>query len=138
MAGLVETATQQLRNIYHPCELGHHSQSLQTGKLVAVDGDTLVGTAEYIVRNTDLYIQGIAVHPKYRRQGVCRSLLTATEKLARVAKLEHLALSVIEETGNVMIFERLGFKIKQQALSSAYVSPRGDAVTQVDMTRRIA
>ena len=98
----------------------------------------LVGTAEYVHTDDHLYIQGVAVHPEYRRQGVCRALVRAAEKIAKDSNLVALALCAIEETGNVEIFKRLGFEVVNRAVARHYVDPAGGPVIQVDMERKIA
>ena len=94
-----------------------------------------MGTAEYVLREDHVYVQGIAVHPSHRCTGVCRALLLELEKIARVEELMRLTLCVIEETGNVKVFERLGFNVVGFTSASRYISPSGVSVTRVDMKR---
>jgi ribosomal protein S18 acetylase RimI-like enzyme len=104
---------------------------------VAVDGSVIAGTAEYVIGDDHLYLQGVAVRRDYRGLGVCRSLVTKAEELARNRSLRAVTLCAIEETGNVAIFERLGFQVRNRVVASDYLSVEGNAVTQVDLVREI-
>lgn len=97
-----------------------------------------VGTAEYVRKDDHLYIQGVAVHPEYRKQGVCRALVRAVELTARDDKLTALARCAIEETGNVGVFQSLGFTVTNRTVARDHVNPEGGPVIQVDMKRKIA
>jgi len=98
----------------------------------------VLGTAEYVAKGENIYIQGVAVDPNYLRCGVCASLIEAIEAFARDAKFEKLTLCAIEETGNVAIFEKLGFRVRNRMISPSYESPRGGAVTEVEMEKVVS
>ncbi len=134
---LIDTATQQLRCIYRPRKKKDTQQTMPAITLVAVDDEIVVATAEYVVQDDRLYIQGIAVHPNHRQRGFCRSLLAAVEQLAIDAELCAVVLCVIEETGNVGIFEKMGFMVMSHTTSVDYMSPTGGPVTQVEMGRKL-
>lgn len=135
---IVELGTQELRKTYQPRESGGQCGCKPTGILVALNGDVLVGTAEYAKTAQSIYLQGVAVHPAHRGQGVCRALVSKAEEIAQNANVPSLALCAIEETGNVRIFEKLGFQVKRRSVAANHVSPDGGPVTQVDMEREIA
>lgn len=135
---IVATATQELRRTYRPRENGGQCGGGPSGVLVALKGSMLVGTAEYIQKEDHVYIQGVAVHPEYRSQGVCRALVRAAEEIAKDNKLAALVLCAIEETGNVGIFKKLGFNVTNRAVAPNHVNPKGGPVIQVDMERKIA
>ncbi|MFD2111221.1 GNAT family N-acetyltransferase [Thiorhodococcus fuscus] len=130
---LLEAATQDLRRTYQPRASGGRCAVEATGVLVALNGSALVGTAEYIQKEHHVYLQGIAVHSRYRGQGVCRALVLAAGEIAKRNGLPTLVLCAIEETGNVAIFEKLGFEISSRAIAQNHVSPSGGPVTQVEM-----
>ena len=134
---LLEAATRELRKAYRPRENGGPCGGKPSGILVAFKGDSLIGTAEYVRRADHLYVQGVAVHPDYRGQGVCRALLRATEQVAKKDALTTFTLCAIEETVNVLIFEKLGFCVTNRGVAPNHVSPEGGPVTQADMTRSI-
>ncbi len=93
--------------------------------LVAVDTSTgvagnLVGTVELGLRYNDSwtgagksfpYLSNLAVHPKYRRQGVASQLLRASEKIAREWGFEDLYLHVLEKNYQArQLYFKLGYR----------------------------
>lgn len=135
---IVVTVTRELRGTYRPRENRVLCGGAPSGVLVALKENAVVGTAEYIRQDYHIYVQGVAVHPEYRVRGVCRALLHGVEEIAKAERFRALALSAIEETGNVEIFKNLGFKVVSRAIAPNHVSPSGGPVTQVDMERKIA
>ena len=133
-----ELATRELRTKYIPRKPRENSKTSKGAVLVALKDDLVVGVAEYFQNDDFLYIQGIAVHPDHRERGACRSILHRAEEIATLRHLSGLSLSTIKETGNVEIFERLGFKVVSCVIATDYVSPSGEPVIQVNMERRIA
>lgn len=105
--------------------------------LISQKGNTVVGTAEQVQKDDNLYVQGVAVHPNYRGYGVCRALPGKAEEIAKSVKLPALTLCAIEETGNVEIFKMLGFKVTSSYIAPNHVSPVGGPVTQVNIERAI-
>ncbi len=134
---IIDATTRELRKIYKPREKANQCPSSPATTLVAIKQNRLMGTAEYVIKPDHIYLQGVAVHPDYRKLGVCRSLVTATESVARKINLDTLRLCVIQETGNVDIFKQLGFNTVSQAISQGYVNPDGGTVTQVEMEKKI-
>jgi N-acetylglutamate synthase-like GNAT family acetyltransferase len=135
---IVEAATRELRRTYRPRDSRPPCGGAPSGVLVAVEENVVVGTAEYIRKQDQIYVQGIAVHPEYRSRGVCRALVNSVEEIAKAEKLRALALCAIEETGNAEIFKNLGFDVVRRAIAPNHVSPLGGPVTQLDMERKIA
>lgn len=135
---IVASATRELRKTYWPGENAGQYGGERSGVLVAVKCDMLVGTAEYVRKYNHLYIQAVAVRPEYRSRGICRALVDAAEEIAKEEQLAALALCAIEETGNVEIFEKLGFNVTSRAVAPNHVSLGGGPVTQVDMERKIS
>ena len=70
---------------------------------------------------------GLFVHEHHRRRGVARALLDALGP--------RLSLFTIRETGNVPIFERLGFAVVREELATEYVSDAHAQLHEVYMER---
>lgn len=132
---IVEMATQELRCVYHPREGMAPCGGAPAGVLVALVDEMLLGTAEYVVKDKQLYVQSLAVHPHHRGYGVCRALMHGMEAIAIEQGLPAIGLCAIEETGNVVIFTRLGFEVTRRAVAPNHVGLDGAAVMQVDMER---
>lgn len=135
---IIEAATHELRLVYKPVNKVVPNPKLSIGILVVADGDILIGTAEYINNEDNMYIQGIAVHQDYRKKGVCRMLIEEIRELAIKQNYEQLSLCVIEETGNVSVFEKIGFNVINKYQSNHYIGLEGQIVTQVEMVKIIA
>ena len=99
------------------------------------DADTVIGVAEYITQEVDLYVQGVAVLPTHRRRGVARTLLGHITTLAIDFGLPALSVVTIKETGNLEIFESLGFIVVEERTSDRFVGIQGQPVTEVVLRR---
>jgi len=104
---------------------------------VAVEDGAVVGVVEYCLRPDAVYVRGLAVHPRHRRQGVARALLRAVEAIAMREGRARLTLSAIRETGNPAIFARLGFAATGEAAAEGFEGADGRPVTRVDMGRLV-
>ena len=104
-------------------------------KLVALNNRHIVGVVEYVEKNDHIYFQGLAVEPSRHRQGIARALITRLEKLCTERDLQKLALATIEETGNVQVFERLGFGVVEREQTDQYESDLYDILHIVKMVR---
>ncbi len=71
--------------------------------VVAVLGKRVVGVVEFLVEADGVLIQGLAVHPKYRRRGIAHALVEYLEQAARYRGKSMLLLRTINETGNRLI-----------------------------------
>lgn len=103
-----------LREVYRPtpAAIARRHELAPLPRLVAVVGEQLVGTVEYALGEERLHLMGLFVAASHRQTGVARALV---EELARLADHRPLSLNTIRETGNVAIFERLGFVIVSEA-----------------------
>ena len=104
-------------------------------RLVALDGPELVGTVQYRIEDDRLHLLGLAVHPARQRQGIARALISHLLQLARDRGCRALSLYTIEQTGNVPIFERLGFSVISRTPARDLVSTFTSPLTDVFMER---
>jgi GNAT superfamily N-acetyltransferase len=106
--------------------------------LAASLGHEPVATLSYYLDPPFVRLFRIAVAPEYQQRGFARALLQHVEEtVARPAGL-HLALFTIAETGNVPVFERLGFEPKGETLASGVTGPKGETLREVAMIRHVA
>jgi ribosomal protein S18 acetylase RimI-like enzyme len=135
-----EEAFATLRSVYRPnaaarANLFAIAPALE--RLVAEVDGRIVGTVRFGIFGDRLRVIGLAVLPTFRPRGVARALV---EELARVAKLRvcrALALYTVTKTGNVSVFERLGFRVVSEQPDSYSVSPDGGALTEAYMEREV-
>jgi len=108
IARVDDSGTRTLRAVYRPTPAAiAGGRALRAGceTLVAeLDGE-LVGVVRLRGDGDTLQLFGLFVDEGHRRRGVARALVAA----ARERGYERIALHTIAETGNVPIFERLGF-----------------------------
>lgn len=138
---IIAFATEDLRRVYRPVPRGDETASREEGQpmtLVAVEGDAVVGVVDYCLRHDDLHIRGLAVHPQQRKREVARELVRAIEQIALGCGKAMVTLSTIKETGNPLIFERLGFTMATEAPAEGFQSADGHHVIKADMCRVLA
>jgi predicted N-acetyltransferase YhbS len=135
-----EEAFATVRSIYRPNAAAHANRfaiAPTLERLVAEVDGRIVGTVRFGVFGDRLRVIGLAVLPELRRRGVARALV---EELARVAKLKGcraLGLYTVTKTGNVPVFERLGFRVVSEQPDVYSVSPDGGPLTEAYMEREV-
>lgn len=115
----------------------NHGDRDKLTRLVAVEDGKIIGTVKYRVDRDRLHMIGLAVLPHRRHQGVARCLV---DDLYRVASEQHcsvVSLSTIRQTGNVEVFERLGFYVVREQPDSLAESVTGESLTDVYMERSV-
>jgi len=132
-------ATLDLRKVYRPNDTAVQRRKKlgRLVKLVAVVDGRIVGTAQYQIRNRQLSFLGLGVHPAVRRRGVATAVIKELERIARKSDCETLALYTVRETGNVKIFERMGFVVKSEEPSRLFESDRYKLLTEVFMSKNV-
>jgi len=107
-------AERALRKVYRPSpelvRAGGAPASDWPGLVAECDGE-LVGTVSYQVQEDRLHLRALMVDPDHQRQGVARALIGRLSELARLLGVTRLSLYTVVQTGNVPIFERLGFTV---------------------------
>jgi ribosomal protein S18 acetylase RimI-like enzyme len=131
--------TPALRAVYRPSpELVRRQNSEDYAQLVASVAGIVVGAVSYTALPEGLYMRDLAVLPTHRRRGVARRFVEHLVELAASQRLPGVTLQTIRETGNVAIFEQLGFAIVSEARTEDFLSPTGSPMTNVSMFRPAA
>lgn len=115
-----DVAFAEHRDIYRARaeEADRQAARLMEGRrIVALEQGQIVGTAQYADHGDHFHILGLAVHPAGRRCGITRQMIDWIEQRAAEARRLTIALDTIAETGNVGVFERLGFSGKGTELA---------------------
>ena len=132
-------ATEDLRQVYRRDGSVPKEASLgPTVRLVAEVEGEVVGTVRYRRQGNRLHVIGLFVHPEHRRMGVARQMLRSLAGIACEAGAHCLSLFTVKETGNVRIFERLGFRAVDEGPARGLVSVRGDGLTDVYMEKPVS
>ena len=138
LAALSSLVTDEIRRVYRPTESAvarkkKKSQSLT--RLVALKRNRIIGTVQYGIEQDRLHIIGLMVHPDYRRLGAARELIVAMNEIARSRQLRALSLYTVEQTGNVPIFEKLGFVTISRHEAVDFASEKYKSLTEFYMER---
>ena len=102
-------------------------------RIVAEIGGVVVGTVRVQREENRLHLIGLFVHPDYQRRGVARGMIEECTIRARAAGLGRVSLYTIRQTGNVGVFERLGFGVVSEEAARGVVSVTGVELTDVYM-----
>ncbi|WP_111657206.1 GNAT family N-acetyltransferase [Isoalcanivorax indicus] len=139
LGALRDEVTSALRRIYLPVTGGaaHRRIMPRFDVLVAWMGGELAGTLEYTLAHETLYLQGLGVANRFRGQGVARALIEHVADIGQHYPLSHMELCTIRETGNVAVFERMGFSVCDERPSTQFVGAAGQPVSEVIMQRRL-
>ena len=81
---------------------------------------------------------GVAVRSDFRRQGVPRALVAEVADRARRHGLSAVVTRTVEQTGNVPIFEALGFKVTSCCPDEYSKSVEGGELTDVSLEMQIS
>ena len=129
-------ATEDLRRVYRPAPpLSERGVSKPTSRLVAEIGGTIVGTVRYCLDSDRLHIIGLMVSPCHRRRGVARRLVESLAEIGRANWAGRLSLFTVKESGNVPVFERLGFRVVRETAAADLESVSGEPLTEAYMER---
>jgi N-acetylglutamate synthase-like GNAT family acetyltransferase len=105
--------------------------------LVAVYNQDIVATVSYYVQNEVTNIYSLGVLDEYRKNGITRKLFEHIEDLTKKVGAKKLSLNTIKETGNIMIFEKLGYKVIEEKVAVNAVSPDNQQVHEFRMEKDI-
>lgn len=103
--------------------------------LADIDG-LAAGVVSVVVDGNILRLSGLAVLPELRRQGFAKSLLKHAERLAVDAGCQSIELFTVRETGNVAIFNRLGFHVVDETVADWCWSNRFKVLLETEMEKR--
>jgi ribosomal protein S18 acetylase RimI-like enzyme len=107
-----------------PAPMGADYADLIARNLVYVladPGGTVRGVLVMLHEQHALFIENIAVHPRYQRAGLGRSLMAFAEAQARTAGLRELRLYTnVLMTENIAFYQRLGFEETDRRLDHGF------------------
>lgn len=132
-------AAADLRRVYRPTEdaVRQRTPPEDFESLVAVVDGRVVGVSEYRIEAGQLSIRSLGVHPYWRRRGVARALIRHLETVALGRGARAMILYTVRETGNVNIFQRLGFKVESEEVSTLFEGVASPRVSEAFMTKSL-
>ncbi len=135
---IAKAAFSELRSVYSPTPTAISNQPKSTAYVVAKMGQTVVGTLQYFDEGNRIYVFDLAVDTQYRHQGIARQLIDSTCEIARSLGYKTVSTRTIRETGNVEIFERLGFGVVKEETAKWCVSDRYKILHDAYLERRVS
>jgi GNAT superfamily N-acetyltransferase len=124
--------------VYKPSSAAPPRPEGEVLQLVALSDERVVGAVSCVLGYDGIHLLGLAVDPPFQRRGIARQVVTAVEDIARQRKLSRITLWTIRETGNVPVFERLGFRCVKERPALGARSIRDEALREVFMEREAA
>jgi len=134
---IAKAAFSELRSVYSPTQTAIANQPKSTAYIVVKMGQTVVGTSQYFDEGDRIYLFDVAVDASYRRQGIARRLIDFVSDIARSLGYKIVSARTIRETGNVEIFERLGFRVVKEEIAKWCVSDRYQILHDAYLERHV-
>jgi predicted N-acetyltransferase YhbS len=116
---------------------GAREESAKFSRLVAEVGGTVVGTVCWRRIEDRFHIRALAVTASHRRAGVARAIIEHCVALARAQGARAVSAYTVTATGNVAVFERLGFAVVRQGIDPTSTTPAGEPVTEAYLERLV-
>ena len=135
-----ESATATLRETYRPNQKALENRrrfSSQLNRLVALVEGEIAGTTQFYRDGEALRIIGLFVHADYRRRGVAKALVGGVTDIARKQGVDLLVIRTVKETGNVPIFEKIGFEVLSVHPDEYSESDKYRQLSEVDFQMKI-
>jgi len=104
-------------------------------QLVATLDEAVIGAASLAHHGQRVHLVGLYVDPNYKGRGVAGRLVEAAAGLARERGARRLTLATMRETGNVPLFERLGFQVVEEHETETVQGAAGTALREAFMER---
>lgn len=106
-------------------------------RIAAVLDGRVVGVVQCYVQDDCFHIMRFGVHADFRGMGVGRKLIEYVSDLARAKGFERISVYTIKETGNVPIYEALGFSVLSEEEAKWAESDKYDKLTDVHLERSV-
>ena len=137
VAHVLDAAFAPLRTVYVPTrEAAQRQEQLPAAmRVVAEVAGRIVATVEADQGRHNLHLVGFAVHPSFQRQGIGRALV---DWIAAHLTAPAIELATIRETGNVPVFERMGFEVVGEKVADWCHSAQFERLHEVTMSKSLA
>lgn len=93
----------------------------------------VVTTIQYQAENGILFLFGLSVHEEFRRRGIAREVMKYLIALVKAQKLKLIRFNTMRITGNVEIFQKLGFIVTSEKASVLCEGLNGEQIMDVQM-----
>ena len=141
VAAIFDAAFAPLRSIYRPTGelVARQAEHAKEGtRLVAEVEEQVVATVQFDGHKEHVHVIGLAVHPDFQRMGIARRMIDWIVTQAPILGHNLVVLDTIKETGNVPFFEKLGFHVFYEGVTTCFVSEEYPELHEVKMKRKVA
>ncbi len=135
---LQQSAFRAIRRIYRPNATAtpvRADADLEVQTIVALHQADIVGAVDYWLAPPHAHLANLVVEPDIQRRGIARQMLSYLESMLAVEGLRSVTLKTIRETGNPLIFERLGFAAVREETADWCESDVHAVLHEVTMTK---
>lgn len=95
----------------------------EDASLLLYSEDLIIGIMKINIYDFGGFVNGIGIHPDFRRKGLARKLMTASLVRATQNKMENVILEVdIENRQAIALYEQLGFKKRRGSISHVWTA----------------
>src|SRR5688572_7446346 len=140
VAEIDRLATADLRKVYEPNQEAQKQRAAigpTLEGLVAVLRGRVVGVVRYRIVADRLSLLGLGVHPIFRQRGVATALIEQLHSIGQDKGCTAVTLYTVRETGNVGVFERMGFMVVSEEPSKLFQSVSFSSLSEVHMIKGI-
>jgi len=137
---VLKLAFDTVRSIYHPTgkiAKGQADRAREGTRLIALINQQIAGTVQLANHQNHAHVIGLAVHPAFRQQGIARQLIQHSLQYAREWNHDTIVLETIKETGNIPLFEKLGFQVSHERITDDFASKQFERLHEVRMELRL-
>ena len=91
--------------------------------MLLYSGNLVVGFMKINIYDIGGFVNGVGIHPEFRRKGLAKKLMTASIVRARSNGMTNLVLEVdIENKQAIALYEKLGFKHVRGSISHVWTA----------------
>lgn len=95
----------------------------EDASLLLYSGNDVVGFMKINIHDSGGFVNGVGVHPDFRRRGLAKKLMTASIVRAGQNNMTNLVLEVdIDNKGAIALYEKLGFRHVRGSISHVWTA----------------
>lgn len=122
---IVESTSNTLRKTYKPKGevFGNKPSDFNEDEFVVAEaGEEIIGSVRIKRVDDRLHLIALGIIEEFRNKGICYSIIRYVLNIAKEDDLRCLSLYTIRETGNVEIFEKMGFSVVFEEITHDFTS----------------
>jgi diamine N-acetyltransferase len=129
-----------LRHLYIPSSAAiaqAKQEHAQFARSIAEADGKIIGTVRWRVEDDRISLRALAVDENHRGKGIARTLVEHVLEHARKRGLRAVSAYAVAATGNVVIYERMGFTVIRESVDPTSTRPDGGPALEAYLERRL-